>query len=460
MAKTVLLAFVSILLVAAIIVSPDIAFQASLQGLTVWWNIVFPGLLPFLVLFELIAAFGLAHAFAALIAPVTTRLLRLPGESALTIILGWLGGYPAGAEAAASLRKRQIVTKQQGQRLLALSHMPNPLFILVVLGAGFLRQPVAAILIGASVWLSAILLMLLTAWLNGRKDHASIDATAPWELDSSTASPPDGAVSRAGSTSDRYALRNQTAFSSTGILPATPIDSPKGNVNASAIHPSRRMGLLASAAHAMSLGREQDGRSLGKALGDSVTASVQKLMVVGGFMIFAAVLAALAAPLLSPLLNRLKLGFALQALLEGHLGAYAAASWDGPGAGLLASAAAVAAVLAWTGLSGIMQAGYYVAGTDLRLLPFVAARAVHALLAAVCLLLLWQPATALLRRFLAPEAVPAFTGQERLWPLGNELVVRASSLPSLWLYSAATCLCIIAAVMLLTLPIRRSLKSK
>jgi sporulation integral membrane protein YlbJ len=413
LAKTVLLAFVSILLVAAIIVSPDAAFQASLQGLTVWWNIVFPGLLPFLVLFELIAAFGLAHALAALAAPVTTKLFRLPGEAALTVILGWLGGYPAGAEAAASLRKRKLVTKQQGQRLLALSHMPNPLFMLVVIGAGFLHQPVAAILIAAAVWLSAIWLTLLSSWFSGRKNK-----TKSLQPSQQSASESDASMILSSAASPHSAEM-------------------------------RPIGLLASAAKAMSLGRDQDGRSFGKALGDAVTVSVQKLMVIGGFMIFAAVLAGLAAPVLAPLLARLELDFLLQALLEGHLGAYAAASWDGLGAGMLASSAAVAAALAWAGLGGIMQAGYFIAGTDLRLLPFVAARAIHALHAALFLLLLWKPATALLRRLLAQGAVPASASPD-IWQPGSHanVPVLAADLPALWPYSIALCFVLAACIAL------------
>lgn len=343
MAKTVLLAFLSILLVVSIILQPDAAFKSSLQGLTVWWNIVFPGLLPFLVLFELIAAFGLAHALGSLFQPLMSRIFKLPGEAALTIVIGWMGGYPGGAEATASLRKRNIVSKKQGQRLLALAHMPNPLFMLVVVGAGFLHKPIVGAIIAAAVWLSAIWIMLLSAAFS-RKEQQSISPIAPLKL-----------------------------------------------------------GFLNQAAEALRLGREQDGRSFGKALGDSVSASVQKLMMIGGFMILAALLAKLSEPLLSPLLANTGLGFISQALFEGHLGAYAASIWDGPGTSTLGNAAAIAAVLAWSGLSGILQAGYSITGTDLKLLPFIMWRIVHALHASLFMILLWKPITTLLRPCLRQE---------------------------------------------------------
>lgn len=412
MAKTVLLAFFSILLVVTIILRPDAAFQSSLQGLTVWWNIVFPGLLPFLVLFELIAAFGLAHAISSLLQPLMSKLFKLPGEAALAIVLGWLSGFPAGAEAVASLRKRSIVTKKQGQRLLALAHMPNPLFMLVIIGAGFMHKPILGIIIAAVVWLSALWIMLLMGLLSRH-------------------------------SADEEITNSQT--------PAISGNSPSNQ------------GILKRAAEALQFGQEQDGRSFGKALGDAVSSSVQKLMMIGGFMIFASVLAKLVEPLLAPVLSKAGIGFVTQALFEGHLGAYAAAIWDAPGNSMIINAAAIAAVLAWSGLSGILQTGYAITGTDLKLLPFVAMRLIHSLHAFAFMLILWKPITLLLSLLLGSNSVPTTL------PIATNSpdtilvrIIRNADMPLLWPFSIAGCILLALALLLFSLtllPYRRAGRS-
>lgn len=412
MAKTVLLAFFSILLVVTIILRPDAAFQSSLQGLTVWWNIVFPGLLPFLVLFELIAAFGLAHAISSLLQPLMSKFFKLPGEAALATVLGWLSGFPAGAEAVASLRKRSIVTKKQGQRLLALAHMPNPLFMLVIIGAGFMHKPILGIIIAAVIWLSALWIMLLMGLLSRHSPDEEITSSH---------------------------------------TPAISDNSPSNQ------------GILKRAAEALQFGQEQDGRSFGKALGDAVSSSVQKLMMIGGFMIFASVLAKLVEPLLAPVLSKAGIGFVTQALFEGHLGAYAAAIWDAPGNSMIINAAAIAAVLAWSGLSGILQTGYAITGTDLKLLPFVAVRLIHALHAFAFMLILWKPITLLLSLLLGSNAVPTTV------PIATNSpdtilvrIIRNADMPLLWPFSIASCI-LLALVLLLVsltlLPYRRAGRS-
>ncbi|MCR2804967.1 nucleoside recognition domain-containing protein [Paenibacillus soyae] len=378
MPKTILLAILSILLVGSIIIQPDASFQASLQGLTVWWNIVFPGMLPFLVLYEIMLAFGLAHAIGALLQPAMRRVTGLPGEAALALVIGWLGGFPAGSEAVASLRKRELLSRAQGQRLLAFAHMPNPLFMLVVIGAGFLHKPIAGMMITAAVWASALWLLLIALLFRRRKQNET-SADAPSE---------DGDRSVASA------------------------------------------GLLSAFAQSLQAGREQDGRSFGKVLGDAVAGSVQKLMVVGGFMIFASMLARLSEPLLSPITEQ---GFAFlgPALFESHLGAYAAAIWQAPGGSAAFACAIIAAVLAWSGFAGILQTGYAITGTDLKLLPFIAHRLNHSLHAFLLTLLLWKPLSWLAAKLVTNGAFPAMLqGNPADYGAGGGIAV--SDLPALW----------------------------
>ncbi|MUT66308.1 nucleoside recognition domain-containing protein [Paenibacillus sp. NEAU-GSW1] len=404
MSRTIMLAFLSLALIGSVIRMPDAAFQASLQGLTIWWNIVFPGLLPFLVLYELLCAFGLVHGFGVLLRTPMRKLFKLPGESAMPLLFGWSAGFSAGADATATLRKQHKITVGEGQRLLALSHVPNPMFMIIVIGAGFLHRPELGVLITAAVWLSALWTsFLLTAFRKrSKKDDKS----------------------------------TQEGLSS---------DNPS-------------LGLFADTAAAILAAREQDGRSFGKALGDAVYNSVQKLMAIGGFMIFAAVIARLAQSLFQLAAGNGTLDVALPALLESHIGAYAAAVWQGnsgllPLPGAAVNVALIAAALAWSGVSAILQAGYSIAGTGLKLLPFIGARVLHAAHAALFALLLWKPAMAALSALVhaageKTEAAMLSHGDRFISPIS----FAAGDLPAMWPYaliSASLLAAVSSAIMLL-----------
>jgi sporulation integral membrane protein YlbJ len=363
MLRTVLLGIFSFWLVTAIIREPDVAFQAALQGLDIWWKIVFPGLLPFLILSELLFAFGAVHALGALLDPVMRRWLGLPGTAGWALALGWIAGYPAGAEAAASLRAKGLLNKEQGQRLLSASYMPSPVLMIVVIGAGFLRRPDVGITIAIAVWGSSLLLMLLYAWL-GRTSSAAEHVPS---------------------------LR-------------------------------RRESLWMFAALSMAEAHRQDGRSFGKAMGDAVTSSVQKLMSVGGYMIASSVFAAIASSILPP---DWQAALAYPGLYEVHLGAYEAArSISHEGAAW--TAAAIAAVLAWGGWSVLLQARSAVSSTDLAFFPLFVSRLGHAALACGLAVVLWNPVSRIF-----PAVIPGLS-EISVYSPSSDSIITAKDLPSLW----------------------------
>ncbi len=390
MARTIAMGIIALWLVASIVTQPEEAFQAALQGVSMWWNIVFPGLLPFLVLSELMLAFGLIHGLSALLGPVMRKTAELPGAAAWPLVLGWTAGYTAGAEACARLHARQELTRSQSQWLLAVSSMPNPMFMLIVIGAGFLHQPAAGLMLACAVWLSALLC---------------------------------GAVLRLG-------------------LPARSFGTGGAASSAhwaQAAH-SAQQSLLHQAGRAMLQARREDGRSFGSVLGDAISLSIQKLLQIGGFIIFGALVVRLLALSLPGELSLL----AFPGLYESHLGAYSASLLhDELGPALCV--AVVAAILAWGGWSGLLQIRSALQGTDLRFAPFIAARLLHAALAFGTALLLWKPFHYIGQQMKSDEYEHAFWSPAGV-PAALPLPIGARELPSLWTHVPVT-LCLLAGAL-------------
>jgi len=411
MRRTIVLAIVSILLVAAVIRQPDATFQASLQGLTLWWTIVFPGLMPFLVLFELMSAYGVTTLAGHLMEPLMRKLLRLPGPAGLAIAAGWSGGYAVGSEAAAALRRNGEVSRSEGQRLLALAHMPNPLFMIIVVGVGFMKQPAYAFLAAIAVWTSSLIPALVLSF----KDR---------------------------------------------LMSPTRQDTPKGSTRPVPSAAPRK--LLSRAASAMQAAHDRDGRSFGQALGDATINAVQKLLVSGGIIIICAVVVRLLDPLWDVANFLLHLPhWVLPTLMESHLGAYSASSSFSANVSAALPIAATAAGLAWSGLGAIAQTSAAIQGTDLRLLPFIASRAVHALLAAALVLLLWRPFRSLIKQHAGATSAAHFD-QTTVVPDSanrwiNDVYIFTSDLTSFWHYIPAALLAFALMIMLaglLSLPLR------
>lgn len=283
----------ALLVVAGIVHSPGEAFRASLAGLQIWWQNVFPGLLPPLMLAELLAVSGLLHGIATLAEPLTRGLFRLPGVSGWAILFGWSAGIPAGAKEAARLRENGMIQDDDVDTILLVSHIANPFLVVLVIGYGFLQAPELGWAMALGLWTSAIASGAIWARLKKKRKPK---------------------------------------------VPQIPL-----------IH-SRA--LLKRALRAAVDARKEDERPFGKQLADSVTSAVSILMSLGGLMMLSAVV----VRLIQLFIPGTDLWLAIPGFYEMHLGAYESSQTALYSTAPAPAAALLAAALAWSGWSGLLQA--------------------------------------------------------------------------------------------------------
>ncbi|USB32143.1 nucleoside recognition domain-containing protein [Paenibacillus sp. YPG26] len=325
---TIILGSSAVLLAASIVISPGAAFEASLQGLTLWWRIVFPGLLPFLVLSQILVAYGLVHAVGITLDPLLRKGLGTPGVAGWVIPLGLIAGFPAAAEASVQLYRGGRITARQAEKLAAAGHFCNPMLIIVVVGTGFLHKPG---------------LGLLLAVVHGIAGIA------------------------AGLTLHKVILQSRRDLYQAGPEPIR--TGSKAQQIARSIEEARRL----------------DGRSFGKLLGDTVAAAVQTLMMIGGYMLIFAVV----IRMLQYYIPGLVPSFFLPGIFEVHLGTYAAGGLYTYSPAL--QAALLGAILGFSGLCAYLQVRAILRPAGIGTGGFLITRILHGSYAYVLTLLLWEP---------------------------------------------------------------------
>ena len=82
-----------IFLTATVITHPQASLQASKNGLAMWWEVVFPSLLPFFILSELLISFGIVRFVGVLLEPFMRPIFRVPGVGDLYWLWEWLQGF-------------------------------------------------------------------------------------------------------------------------------------------------------------------------------------------------------------------------------------------------------------------------------------------------------------------------------------------------------------------------------
>lgn len=334
----------AVLLTLSLVLYPRAAVESAKEGLSLFLNVVFPSLLPFFILSDVLLALGVVHFIGVLFEPLMRPLFNVPGEGAFVLSMGLAAGYPMDAVITSRFRKSGMCTRVEGERMLAFSNTADPLFIFGAVAVGMFSMPALGKTMALAHYLGALLVGLLFRFYGLRDPERTPEKR-------------------------RY----------------------QGNI-------------LRRAASALIRAREEDGRSFGQILGDAVSDSIKTLWSICGFIVLfatvvrivevAGVFPILAAPLerlfalagLDPSLVRA----AVIGLFEIDLGTLAASQAP---AALVQQVAVAGAIVAWSGFSVHGQVASVLTDTDIRMGPYVLARLAHAVFAFMATLWLMRGAS-------------------------------------------------------------------
>ncbi|KIL47606.1 nucleoside recognition domain-containing protein [Jeotgalibacillus campisalis] len=130
-----------------LIVHPQASLDASIKGLELWWTIIFPSLLPFFILADLLPQSNWMSSIGRMVQPVMKPLFNVSGKGAMVLLLGFTSGFPVGAKLSVKLYNQGELSFSDAQRLVCFTNGASPIFILGAVSAGLLHTPKAGILL-------------------------------------------------------------------------------------------------------------------------------------------------------------------------------------------------------------------------------------------------------------------------------------------------------------------------
>lgn len=340
--KTILLSGLTAFIAFSLVKYPDQSLEASIRGLNMWWEVVFPSLLPFFITAELLIGFGFVKFIGVLFEPIMRPLFNVPGVGSFGWAMGMASGYPIGAKISARLREEGQLTQIEAERLVSFTNASSPLFIFGAISVGFFYDVKLGAILAASHYIGNALVGICMRF---------------------------------------YGRRSET------------------NV----VKPKKQKPSITRAFREMHHTRLSDSRPFGKIVGDAVINSIQTLVMVGGFIIFFSVFTKLLyiagiTPAIAALFQYILQLFTmpvdlalplLSGLFEITLGASQISQDDT--ANLMEKIIVVSFILGFNGLSVQAQVASIIAPTDIRFAPYFFARILHGFFAAVLTVLFYTP---------------------------------------------------------------------
>ena len=109
---------------------PKETFNGASSGLLLWFQIIIPTLLPFIIISNLLIHTNAVMYISVAIKPFIQKLFRVSEYGCYAVFVGFLCGYPMGAKVIADLLKTEKISETEGQYLLSFCNNTSPMFII------------------------------------------------------------------------------------------------------------------------------------------------------------------------------------------------------------------------------------------------------------------------------------------------------------------------------------------
>ena len=144
--------------------------SAATNGLTLWATCVVPSLFPFFVITNLLSHTKIVTFTGKLLDKLMRPIFNVPGIGGFAFVMGLISGYPVGAKVVSDFRENGLVSKDEGERMLAFTNNSGPLFILSSVGIGLFCDTKTGLLLLCTHILSCITVGIILGKFSRKSD--------------------------------------------------------------------------------------------------------------------------------------------------------------------------------------------------------------------------------------------------------------------------------------------------
>lgn len=118
-----------------LIVDGKTALNGAAEGIELCLQSLIPSLFPFFILSTILTS-SLSGQSIHLLQPIA-KMCRIPSAYTSLVAVGFLGGYPVGAQNVAILYRKGLLTRMQASRMIVFCNNAGPAFLFGILGSMF-----------------------------------------------------------------------------------------------------------------------------------------------------------------------------------------------------------------------------------------------------------------------------------------------------------------------------------
>lgn len=164
----VFITFLTTITITYLIIFPKSSIESVISGANLFVKYVFPTLFPFIIFTNILINYGGINIFGKLFGKFFIKPLKISKNSIFPLIVSFICGYPLGTKYLNELNNKDLIKKNEFQRMVNIASNASPLFLIGTVGVSMLENKTYGYILLIANYLSCIIVSFLIPY---KKDN-------------------------------------------------------------------------------------------------------------------------------------------------------------------------------------------------------------------------------------------------------------------------------------------------
>ena len=131
--------FILIIISILLLINSNIIINTVVYSINIFKKSIFPSLLPFFIISELLINYGFIEFISKLFKPLM-KLFKINPNASFILVMSMISGFPSNSKYTKDLYLKGIINEYDASKILMFTHFSNPLFIMGAISITFLHN--------------------------------------------------------------------------------------------------------------------------------------------------------------------------------------------------------------------------------------------------------------------------------------------------------------------------------
>ena len=138
--KSLTVSFITLFFLFNFLLHSEVMIKTFFDTTTLWFYNLFPSIFIFFIITDILNNYHFSYYLSKIFGIIISKIYKLPNETSYILFMSMTSGFPGNSKLIKEQLDEQIISLNDANKLLTMTHFSNPLFIIYTIGITFFHD--------------------------------------------------------------------------------------------------------------------------------------------------------------------------------------------------------------------------------------------------------------------------------------------------------------------------------